>query len=335
VKALLCKAWGPPSSLVVEEVADPVIAPGAAGEHDAIVRVHAAGVNFPDTLIIQNKYQFKPERPFSPGGECAGVVEALGPGAAKAAHVKPGDRVIAFASYGAFAERVRCDARALVPMPPDLDFVTASAFVMAYGTSYHALVDRAALAPGETLLVLGASGGVGLAAVEIGKALGARVIACASSADKLAVCRAHGADELVDYEREDLKERVKALTGGKGVDVVYDPVGGKYTEAALRATGWRGRLLVVGFAAGDIPQIPANLPLLKGASVVGVFWGDFAKREPGKLRGDLRQLLTWLAEGKLKPRIAEVYPLERGADALTALAERRVSGKLVIVPTQA
>ena len=324
MRALLCKEWGPPSSLVVAEVPDPV-----AGENEAIVRVHAAGVNFPDTLIIQNKYQFKPERPFSPGGECAGVVESVG---AKVGHVKPGDRVIAFASYGAFAEKLRCDARTLVPMPASLDFVTASAFVMAYGTSYHALVDRGALAAGETLLVLGASGGVGLAAIEIGKALGARVFACASSADKLAICREHGADETIDYEREDLKERVKALTGGKGVDVVYDPVGGRYTEAALRSTGWRGRLLVVGFAAGDIPQIPGNLPLLKGASVVGVFWGDFARREPGKLLGDLRQLLIWLNEKKLRPRIAETFPLERGAEALTALMERRVSGKLVITP---
>jgi NADPH2:quinone reductase len=324
MRALVCKEWGPPSSLVVAEVPDPV-----AGENEAIVRVHAAGVNFPDTLIIQNKYQFKPERPFSPGGECAGVVESVG---AKVGHVKPGDRVIAFASYGAFAEKLRCDARTLVPMPASLDFVTASAFVMAYGTSYHALVDRGALAAGETLLVLGASGGVGLAAIEIGKALGARVIACASSADKLAICREHGADETIDYEREDLKERVKALTGGKGVDVVYDPVGGRYTEAALRSTGWRGRLLVVGFAAGDIPQIPGNLPLLKGASVVGVFWGDFARREPGKLLGDLRQLLLWLHEKKLRPRIAETFPLERGAEALTALMERRVSGKLVITP---
>jgi len=324
MKALLCKAWGPPSALVVEEVADLVPA-----DHEAIVRVHAAGVNFPDTLIIQNKYQFKPERPFSPGGECAGVILAVG---AKVKHVQPGLRVIAFTGHGAFAEQVRVDARTLVPVPEGVDFVVASAFVMTYATSYHALADRARLAAGETLLVLGASGGVGLAAIEIGKALGARVIAAASSAAKLAVCKAHGADELIDYEAEDLRERVKALTGGKGVDVVYDPVGGRYTEPALRSLAWRGRLLVVGFAAGDIPQLPANLPLLKGADIVGVFWGDYARREPGKLMGDLQQLFGWLREGKLRPLIAGTYPLERAAEALTALMERRVSGKLVVTP---
>jgi NADPH2:quinone reductase len=324
MRALLCKEWGPPSSLVVEEVADLVPA-----DHEVIVRVHAAGVNFPDTLIIQNKYQFKPERPFSPGGECAGVILAVG---AKVKHVQPGLRVIAFTGHGAFAEQVRVDARTLVPVPEGVDFVVASAFVMTYATSYHALADRARLAAGETLLVLGASGGVGLAAIEIGKALGARVIAAASSAAKLAVCKAHGADELIDYEAEDLRERVKALTGGKGVDVVYDPVGGRYTEPALRSLAWRGRLLVVGFAAGDIPQLPANLPLLKGADIVGVFWGDYARREPGKLMGDLQQLFGWLREGKLRPLIAGTYPLERAAEALTALMERRVSGKLVVTP---
>ena len=324
MRALLCKEWGPPSKLVVEDVAE--LEPG---DKEAVVRVHAAGVNFPDTLIIQNKYQFKPALPFAPGGECAGVIEKVG---AKVTHLKPGDRVIAFTPFGAFAEQVLSDARTLVPMPDALDFVTASAFVMAYGTSYHALVDRAALAPGQTLLVLGASGGVGLAAVEIGKALGARVIAAASSPEKLAICKQHGADELIDYEHEDLKERVRALTDGKGADVIYDPVGGKFTELALRSTAWRGRLLVVGFANGEIPQLPANLPLLKGSSIVGVFWGDYARREPGHLLADLRTLLAWLAEGKLRPRIAATYPLERGAEAITALMERRVSGKLVITP---
>ncbi|HWN66555.1 MAG TPA: NADPH:quinone oxidoreductase family protein [Haliangium sp.] len=324
MRALLCKEWGPPSQLVVEDVPDP-----EPGEHDAIVRVHAAGVNFPDILIIQNKYQFKPERPFSPGGECAGVVASVG---AKVKHVKPGDRVIAFTGHGAFAELVRCDARMLVPVPEGMDFVTAAAFVMTYGTSYHALVDRAALQAGETLLVLGASGGVGLAAIEIGKALGARVIAAASSAEKLAVCKEHGADELIDYEAEDLRERIKALTAGKGANVIYDPVGGRFTELALRSCAWRGRLLIVGFANGDIPQLPANLPLLKGCDLVGVFWGDYARREPGNLLGDLRALFGWLQEGKLRPHIAGTYPLERAAEALTAIMERRVSGKLVITP---
>jgi NADPH2:quinone reductase len=324
MRALLCKEWGPPSRLVVEDVPDP-----EPGEHEAVVRVHAAGVNFPDVLIIQNKYQFKPERPFSPGGECAGVVASVG---AKVRHVKPGDRVIAFTGHGAFAELVRCDARMLVPMPDGADFVTASAFVMTYATSYHALVDRARLKAGETLLVLGASGGVGLAAIEIGKVLGARVIAAASSAEKLAVCKEHGADELIDYEAEDLRERVKALTAGKGANVIYDPVGGRFTELALRSCAWRGRLLIVGFANGDIPQLPANLPLLKGCDVVGVFWGDYARREPGNLLGDLRTLFGWLGEGKLRPYIAGTYPLERAAEAITAMMERRVSGKLVITP---
>jgi len=217
-------------------------------------------------------------------------------------------------------------------MPDGVDFVVASAFVMTYATSYHALVDRARLAAGETVLVLGASGGVGLAAIEVAKAMGARVIAAASSAAKLAVCKEHGADDFIDYEAEDLRERVKALTGGKGVDVVYDPVGGRYTEPALRSLAWRGRLLVVGFAAGDIPQLPANLPLLKGADIVGVFWGDYAKREPGRFMADLQQLFAWLREGKLRPLIAGTYPLERAAEAISALMERRVSGKLVVTP---
>jgi len=327
MKALLCKEWGPPESLKVEEVADLV-----PGDNDAIVRVHAAGVNFPDTLIIQNKYQFKPDLPFSPGGECAGVVAAVG---AKVKNAKVGDRVIAFSGFGAFAEQLRADARMLVPLPEGLDFVTASAFVMTYATSYHALKDRAALKSGETLLVLGASGGVGLAAIEIGKVLGAKVIAAASTAEKLAVCKQHGADELVNYTSEDLKERIKALTGGKGADVIYDPVGGAYTEAALRSCAWRGRLLVIGFANGEIPKIPANLPLLKGCSVVGVFWGDYARREPMNNLMDLRTLFGWLKDGKLKPHIAGTYPLERGAEAIRALMDRKVSGKIVITPAAA
>jgi NADPH:quinone reductase len=326
MRALLCREFGPADKLVVEEVADPV-----AGEKDAVVRVHAAAVNFPDTLIIENRYQFKPPLPFSPGGECAGVVESVG---AKVRHLRPGQRVIAITLHGAFAEKVRCDARMLVPMPDEMDFVTGAATVMTYGTSYHALVDRAALQKGETLLVLGASGGVGLAAIEIGKALGARVIAAASSAEKLAVCQEHGADEIIDYEREDLKERVKALTGGAGADVIYDPVGGRYTELALRGAAWRGRLLVVGFAAGDIPRLPANLLLLKGCAALGVFWGDYARREPGRLLEDLRALFTWQREGTIRPRITATYPLERGAEAIAALAARAATGKLVITMDQ-
>jgi NADPH2:quinone reductase len=322
MKALLCKEFGPPDKLVIEEL--PELVPGP---REAVIRVHAAGVNFPDGLIIQDKYQFKPALPFSPGGECAGVVEAVG---AEVKHIRPGARVLAFTTYGAFAEQVVCDARGLVPMPTELDFIIGAAFVLTYATSYHALVDRAALKPRETLLVLGASGGVGLAAIEIGKAIGARVIAAASSPDKLAVCKDHGADELIDYAADDLRARIKQLTDGKGVDVVYDPVGGPYTESALRSCAWRGRLLVVGFAAGDIPKIPANLTLLKGCSVVGVFWGDYAKREPGKVMMDLLALFGWLREGKLRPHISGVYPLERGGEAIAALLDRKVSGKLVI-----
>lgn len=324
MKALLCTQWGLPETLVVQDVPDLVPQDG-----QAVVDVHAAAVNFPDTLIIQNKYQFKPPLPFSPGGECAGVVRAVGAGVK---HVKPGDRVIAFTGWGAFAEQVAADARQLIPLPQELDFVTGSAFVMTYATSYHALKDRAALKSGESLLVLGASGGVGLAAIEIGKALGARVIAAASSADKLAVCKEHGADELLDYSQGDLREQLKTLTQGKGVDVVYDPVGGAFTEAALRSLAWRGRLLVVGFANGEIPNLPANLPLLKGASIVGVFWGDYARREPLNNLQDLRALFGWLKEGKLKPHIAGTYPLARGAEAIRQLMDRKVSGKLVVTP---
>ncbi len=322
MKAILCVEHGPAEKLVVREVADPV-----PGDDDALVRVHAAGVNFPDTLIIENRYQFKPELPFVPGGECAGVVEAVG---ARVRHLGPGMRVMAFTTWGAFAEKVVAPAKNLVPIPDGMDDAVAAAFTIAYATTYHALVDRAAMRAGESLLVLGASGGVGLAAVEIGKALGARVIAAASSADKLAVCREHGADETIDYEREDLRERIKALTDGRGVDVVYDPVGGRFTEIALRALAWRGRLLVVGFAAGDIPKVPANLLLLKGSAMLGVFWGDYARREPGRLLQDLQALFGWIREGKLRPRVEKVFPLERGADAIAQVAARKVSGKLVI-----
>lgn len=322
MKALLCKQHGEPETLVVEDTAAPV-----PGDSQALIRVHAAGVNFPDTLIIQNKYQFKPALPFSPGGECAGVVEAVG---AKVKNVRPGDRVIAFTGWGAFAELVVADAFALVPMPSGLDFVTASAFVMTYGTSYHALADRAALQAGETLLVLGASGGVGLAAIEIGKVLGARVIACASTAEKLAVCKQHGADELINYSTEDLKERIKQITEGRGVDVTYDPVGGAFTEVALRSSAWRGRHLIIGFANGEIPKLPANLTLLKGCSVVGVFWGEYIKREPKKNYQDLTTLFGWLQEDRLRPHVGERYPLERGGEAIRALMDRRVSGKVVI-----
>jgi NADPH2:quinone reductase len=289
----------------------------------------AASVNFPDVLIIQNKYQFKPPLPFSPGSELAGVVKEAGAGVEA---FRPGHRVIAFTTYGAFAEEVKTEATRLVPMPEGMDFPAAAAFLLTYATSDHALRDRGAVQPGETVLVLGAAGGVGLAAVEIAKALGARVIACASSDDKLAVCREHGADEGINYAAEDLRERIKALTGGRGVDVVYDPVGGPYSEPAFRSLAWRGRLLVVGFAAGEIPRLPLNLPLLKGASVVGVFWGDFSRREPRQFADSVRQLGRWYAEGKLHPHVSETLPLSRAAEALQLMAARQVKGKIVLTP---
>jgi NADPH2:quinone reductase len=322
MKAVLCKQFGPPESLVVEELPSPK--PGAG---EVVVTVKAASVNFPDVLIIQNKYQFKPPLPFSPGSELAGVVKEVGAGVT---NVRPGERVIAFTTYGAFAEEVKTEAARLLPLPAGMDFVTGAAFLLTYGTSEHALRDRGALTSGETLLVLGAAGGVGLAAIEIGKALGAHVIACASSDEKLAVCREHGADHGINYSTEDLRERIKAITEGRGVDVVYDPVGGPYSEPAFRSLAWRGRLLVVGFAAGEIPKLPLNLALLKGASVVGVFWGDFARREPKLFAESVKQLARWYGEGKLRPHISQTLPLERAAEAIKLLASRQAKGKIVL-----
>jgi NADPH2:quinone reductase len=322
MKAVLCKQFGPPESLVVEELPSP-----RAGAGEAVVSVKAASVNFPDVLIIQNKYQFKPPLPFSPGSELAGLVKEVGEGVKG---FKAGDRVIAFTTYGAFSEEVKVEATRLVPIPQGMDFNSAAAFLLTYGTSDHALRDRAQLAAHETLLVLGAAGGVGIAAIEIGKALGARVIACASSDDKLAVCREHGADATINYATQDLRERIRELTGGRGVDVVYDAVGGPYSEPALRSTAWRGRFLVVGFAAGEIPKIALNLALLKGLSIVGVFWGDYTRREPREFAGSLRQLGAWFREGKLRPHVSQTFPLAQAVDALKLMAARKVKGKVVL-----
>jgi NADPH:quinone reductase len=322
VKAVLCKAYGPPESLVVEEIESP--SPGAG---EVVISVRAASVNFPDVLIIQNKYQFKPSLPFSPGSEVAGVLKAFGEGVDG---FKPGDRVMAFTTYGAFAEEVRTEARRILAIPDGMSFTQAAAFGLTYATSDFALRDRGALKSNETLLVLGAAGGVGIAAIEIGKALGARVIACASTEEKLAACREHGADQTINYATEDLRERIKQLTNGNGVDVVYDPVGGPYTEPALRSLAWRGRLLVVGFAAGDIPKIPLNLTLLKGCSIVGVFWGEFTRREPDRFAEAMRQLGRWFAEGRIRPHVSDTFPLERAAEALTRMANRQVTGKVVL-----
>jgi NADPH:quinone reductase len=308
---------------VVRDLPDLVAGPG-----QAVIDVRAAGVNFPDVLTVEGKYQLKPALPFTPGNEFAGVVRSVGEGVTA---FKPGDRVIGFRQTGAFAEQVLASASSLLPMPPGMAFDAAASITLTYGTSHHAIADRGALAPGETMLVLGAAGGVGLAAVEIGKALGARVIAAASSPDKLEVCRAHGADVLIDYGRQDLREAIEAATDGRGPDVIYDPVGGVYSEPALRSIAWRGRHLVVGFANGEIPKLPWNLMLLKGASVVGVFWGDFARREPAANLAAMRQMLGWMMEGKLKPLVSRRYALADTAQALNDMAARKVTGKVVIV----
>lgn len=322
MKAVLCKHYGPPSSLVVEEVPSP-----KPGEGQVLITVHACGVNFPDTLIIEGKYQFKPALPFSPGAEVAGIVKEVGPGVTG---FQPGDRVIGATTWGGYAQEALAQAERVIRMPEGMDFQTASAFLLTYGTSHHALKDRAELKAGETVLVLGAAGGVGLAAVDIAKVMGARVIAAASTEEKLAVCRQHGADETINYATEDLRERLKALTGGRGVDVVYDPVGGDLSEPAMRSMAWRGRFLVVGFAAGGIPNVPLNLPLLKGCSIVGVFWGAFMRNEPARNEANLRELVAWTHEGKLRPHIYAVYPLERAADALHDVMNRKVTGKVVL-----
>ena len=323
MKAVVCQAFGPPESLVVTDLPSPKVSSG-----QALVDVKACGVNFPDTLIIEGKYQFRPEPPFSPGGEVAGVVAEVGEGVT---HVKPGDRVVALMPWGGYAEQLVADAVRLIPIPDGVSFVQAAATLTTYGTTYYALADRANLHKGETLLVLGAAGGVGLAAVQLGKLMGARVVAAASSPEKLETCKANGADLLIDYAKEDLKDRVKALTNGAGADVVYDPVGGKYSEAALRATAWNGRLLVIGFAAGEIPKIPLNLTLLKGASIVGVFWGQFTMREPARATAQFRQLYEWVRDGKLAPHIHATPPLAEAPAAMRTLLDRKVQGKIVLV----
>jgi NADPH2:quinone reductase len=324
MKAVLCKALGSPESLVVEEVESPAPGPG-----QVVISVKACGVNFPDTLIIQGKYQFQPPLPFSPGSEVAGIVKEVGTGVTS---VKIGDRVMASSAYGGFAEEFVADSDKLIPLPDGIDFDIASAFTMTYGTSLYALKDRANLQPGERLLVLGAAGGIGLASIELGALLGAQVIAAASTEEKLQVCRRSGASEVINYGEQDLKERIRELTRGQGVDVVVDPVGGDYSEAALRGMAWNGRFLVIGFTAGSIPRVPLNLALLKGCSIVGVFWGSFVAREPQHNQENLQQLLGWLQEGKLKPHISARYPLERAADALDAITNRSVTGKIVLLP---
>lgn len=330
MRAILCKDYGPPESLVLEDIESPT-----AGENDVVIKVHNAAVNYPDVLVIQNLYQIKPPLPFSPGGEVSGEVIASGD---KVDTLKIGDRVMAVIGTGGFREEIAVPAALCMPIPDSLDFKLAAAMGLTYGTSYHALKDRARIQAGETLFIMGASGGVGLAAVELGKSMGARVIAAASSKDKLQVCRDHGADDTLLYktgglspdEQKAFSEEVKNLTNGKGVDVVYDAIGGDYAEPAVRAMAWGGRYLVVGFVAGYIPKIPLNLTLLKGTSLVGVFWGRFNAEQPKDARQNIIDLLRMLQEGKIKPHISGVYPLEDAAKALTQMAERKVTGKLVI-----
>lgn len=324
MRAVLCKELGPPDRLVVEEVEPLRAEPGTV-----VVSVKACGVNFPDTLIIQGRYQFRAEPPFSPGSEIAGVVKEVGEGVTT---VRRGDRVIGLPGpYGGFREEVRVPPTNLLPIPDGVDFAAAAGFTLTFGTSHYALRDRAKLQHGETLLVLGAAGGVGLAAVQLGKVMGARVIAAASSKEKLAACVDNGADDVIDYSGEDVRERVKELTGGAGVDICYDPVGGSYAEPAVRSMAWGGRYLVIGFAAGDIPRIPLNLVLLKSCALVGVFFGAFTMREPARNAELWSELSGWLAAGKVRTPIAATYPLERAADALEDLLARRVIGKAVLV----
>ncbi|MDO8966500.1 NADPH:quinone oxidoreductase family protein [Algoriphagus sp.] len=323
MKALLCTQFGLPETLAVQEIPDPILA-----SNQILIAVEACGVNFPDVLIIQNKYQFKPELPFAPGGEVAGKVIAFGD---QVQNFQIGQPVLALCGWGGFAEKVAVDSDRVFPLPPGLSPEVAATTLYTYGTSYHALKDRANLQAGETLLVLGAAGGVGLAAVELGKLMGAKVIAAASSEEKLVLCREKGAELTINYETEDLKTRIKELTLGKGVDVVYDPVGGKFTESALRGMAWKGRYLVVGFANGEIPQIPMNLPLLKGCAILGVFWGEFSKLESKTSFQNIRQLVTWIQEGEIKQHIGRTYSLEEAPEALRAILDRKMLGKGVVV----
>jgi len=323
VKAVLAREFAPLEKLVIDEVASKRAGPG-----EVVISVKACGVNFLDGLIVQGKYQTKPALPFSPGAEVAGIIKEVGEGVSGLAS---GTRVLAFPGFGGYAEELAVEAAKVVPLPEGMDFATAAAFPITYATSYHALKDRGQLKPGETLLVLGAAGGVGLTAVEIGKVIAARVIACASSDEKLALCKRYGADALINYATSDLRERIKELTAGKGVDVVYDPVGGAYAEPVLRSVAYHGRYLVVGFASGEIPKIPLNLLLLKVASLVGVFWGAFAKAEPDHSAGNFAELLSWYQAGRLHPYVSATYPLADFREALDLVMNRRAMGKVVLL----
>ena len=322
MKAVVCREFGSPDLLRFEEIPSPRPGPG-----EVVVSVRAASLNFPDSLIIQNKYQTKPPLPFVPGSELAGVIKEVGE---DVIGVQAGQHVMCVVTHGAFAEECLVPAHRVVPLAETMDFRTGAGFLLAYGTSHHALCNCITAKTGEVLLVLGAAGGVGLAAVEIGKVLGLAVIACASSAEKLAICREHGADHTVNYISDNLRDRVRALTGGRGVDVVYDPVGGDYAEMALRALGWRGRYLVVGFAAGEIPKVALHLPLLSERSIVGVHWGAWLDRLPDAFAAQARDLTTWFAAGKLHPRISAAFPMPEAATAIKLMMERKITGKVLL-----
>ncbi len=322
MKAVLCKTLGGPQALTLEDV--PIPRPEAG---QVIVRVGAVALNFFDTLITRGKYQHKPELPFSPGGEIAGTVEEIGAGVTG---LKTGDRVMAYIGWGGARERVAVDASAAVPIPPGVSVEIASAVSITYGTATHGLIDRGGLKEAETVAVLGAAGGAGQAAVQIAKLMGARVIGVAAGGDKLEICKAAGADEVIDYTNGNIKSGLKEMTGGRGVDVVYDCVGGPHAEAALRATAWDGRFLVVGFASGDIPSIPINLLLVKGCAMIGVFWGEAVKRDPVAHHANMVRVLDWVASGRLQPRIDKTFPLERAVDALKIIDDRMARGKIVL-----
>ncbi|NGY05975.1 NADPH:quinone oxidoreductase family protein [Solimonas terrae] len=324
MKAVICRELGLPEQLVVDEMPSPRMGAG-----DVRIEVAGADVNFPDVLIIQGKYQLKAQPPFVPGAGVTGTVLEVGE---KVKHIKAGDAVAALINVGGFAEEAVANVAFCMPLPSGLDLAEAAAFPLVYGTSYHALKQRGQLKAGETLLVLGASGGVGLSAVQLGKKMGARVIAAASSADKLALAKQHGADELIDYSQQSLKDAIKTLTKGQGADVIYDPVGGALGEECLSCIAWSGRYLVIGFAAGPIPNLAANRLLLKGAAAVGVFWGAFAQREPEVNADNFRQLFAWYAAGEIKPFVSRRYTLAEAPQALRDMMDRRVTGKIVVTP---
>ena len=323
MKAVICKEHGLPDKLeLATDWPEPEL-----GENDVMIDVKAAGLNFPDVLMIQGKYQFQPDMPFVPGAESAGVVSAVGD---KVTRYKVGDKVISMGASGAFCERIVVHEMGAFPMPEGLTFEQAAGVSITYFTSYYALKQRANIQPGETLLVLGAAGGVGTTAIELGKLMGAKVIAAASSSEKLELCKQLGADEVINYSEESLKDKVKELTGGKGVDVVYDPVGGDFAEPAVRSMAWKGRYLVIGFASGPIPQIPLNLTLLKGCSLVGVFWGRFSGEEPQENLNNITELWEMFTAGKLNPVVTDVFPMEQYEDAFNCLIERKARGKVIL-----